>query len=226
MTRVATAITLFSTLLVAGPLGAQQSPSWSAAQGGQASPQQGKRVTPKPPPVHVDYLTYGAAITGDAMLSSGSVCSKGIPCILGSGGGLVLRGGYRSAGPWYIGGAYQVSKTDSSNIYRFATMQQLRAEMRYVKELGYRAAPYGTWGVGGMLYGNEWGAETGGVSAFAGLGVEVQLSRIATLGFSVQYQPTFVAGFVDTAAFDRSPGLAQFLRFELLIEIRSELSRR
>ena len=29
-------------------------------------------------------------------------------------------------------------------------------------EMGFRATPFVTWGVGGLLYGNEWAAETGG----------------------------------------------------------------
>jgi len=180
----------------------------------------------KPPPLHVDYASYGAAVTADILVHSGATCRDEQPCILGSGGGLVLRGGYRSPGPWYIGGAYQVSKTDSSNLYRLATLQQLRAEMRYMLDMGYRTSPYATWGLGGVVYGNEWGVETGGAAAFGGLGLEVQLSRLAVLGLTVIYQPTVFAGFVDTAEFERDPGLAQYLRFELQLEIRSEVSRR
>jgi len=180
----------------------------------------------KPPPLHVDYSLFGAAVTADLLADSGATCREDVPCILGSGGGLVLRGGYRSPGPWYFGGAYQISKTNSSNLYRFATLQQLRAEMRYVFDMGYRTAPYAAWGLGGVVYGNEWGVETGGGTVFGGVGLEVQLSRLIVLGLSFNYQPMVFAGFTDTADFERDAGMAQYLRIELQLEIRSELSRR
>ena len=181
------------------------------------------------PPLHVDYLAYGVAVTADLLADAGATCrqeaSTPTPCILGSGGGLVLRGGYRSPGPWYIGGAYQFSTTDSDNLYRLGILQQLRAEMRYLFDFGYRTAPYATWGVGGVVYGNEWGVETGGGSAFVGAGFETQLSRLVLLGMAIQYQPVVFAGFTDTANYERDPGLAHYFRIELQLEIRSELSR-
>ncbi len=184
-------------------------------------------ASPKPPPLHIDYVSYGVAITADLLADSGATCDEDVaPCILGSGGGLALRGGYRSPGPWYIGGAYQFSKTNSANIYRLATLQQLRVEMRYLLDMGYRTSPYVTWGIGGVLYGNEFGVETGGGTAFGGIGMEVQLSRLVLLGVGIHYQPVVFAGFDDTAGYHRDSGMAQYLRFELQLEIRSELSRR
>ena len=181
----------------------------------------------RPPPLHVDYASYGVAVTADVLLAAGATCGgEGQPCILGSGGGLLLRGGYQSAGPWYLGGAYQLSKTNSANIYRLATLQQLRAEMRYRFDLGHRTAPYATWGLGAFVYGNEWGVETGGGAALAGAGLEVELSRLALLGVGLRYQPMIVAAFVDTAGFERSAGLAQYLRIELELQLRTQLSRR
>jgi hypothetical protein len=181
---------------------------------------------PKPPPLHVDYFAYGVGVATDILAHSGATCqAEETPCILGSGGGLVLRGGYRSPGPWYIGGAYQFTATDSSNLYRLAVLQQLRVEMRYLLDMGYRSSPYASWGLGGVVYGNEWGVETGGATFFGGVGAEIQLSRLALLGVAIHYQPVFFAGFVDTAGFQREPGLAQYVRIELNLEIRSQLSR-
>jgi hypothetical protein len=186
----------------------------------------GEQEPPKPPPLHVDYATYGVSLAADILADSGATCrDAGVPCILGSGGGLVLRGGYRSPGPWYIGGAYQFSTTDSSNIYLLGVLQQLRAEMRFVHDLGYRTTPYYTWGLGGVVYGNEWGVETGGGTAFGGVGLEIQISRLALLGIGVHYQPIVFAGFTDTADYERDPGMAQYVRIELQFELRSELSR-
>jgi len=184
----------------------------------------------KPPPLHIDYVISGIGVSADVLVSAGAVCRQpaggGVPCILGSGGGLTLRGGYRSPGPWYVGGAYQFSKTNSSNLYRLATLQQLRAEMRYMFDLGYRTTPYATWGAGGVVYGNEWGVETGGGTFLAGIGAEVQLSRLAMIGVALVYQPVVLAGWKDTANYVRAAGVAQYLRLELQVEIRSELTRR
>jgi hypothetical protein len=196
----------------------------SLANDGQA---QNENV--RPPPLNIHYATYGVAVTGDVMAEPGAICRPqgGVrtPCILGSGGGLVLRGGYRSPGHWYFGGAYQFSTTDSENLYRLAILQQLRAEMRYFFDNGYNSTPFVTWGLGGVVYGNEWGVETGGGAAFVGGGVELLLSRLIVLGVALNYQPTVFAGFVDTADFERDAGLAHFFRIELQLEIRSELSR-
>jgi hypothetical protein len=181
---------------------------------------------PRPPPLHIDYVTYGIAVSGDFLVAPGATCrDEDTPCILGSGGGLVLRGGYRSPGPWWIGGAYQFSTTNSSNLYRLGTLQQLRAEMRYTLDFGYRTSPYATWGLGGVVYGNEFGVETGGGTAFLGLGFQMQLSRLATVGGAAYYQPMVFAGFEDTANFDRATGVAHYMRVELQVELRSELSR-
>jgi hypothetical protein len=184
---------------------------------------------PKPPPLHIDYVSYGLAATADIIADAGATCrqssSEPVPCILGSGGGLVLRGGYRSPGPWYVGGAYQFSKTDSSNLYRLAILQQLRAEMRYVFDLGFQSSPYVIWGLGGVVYGNEWGVETGGGTAFGGVGLEMQLSRLVQLGLAIHYQPMIFAGFQDTANYQRDPGLAQYFRVEFQVEVKSELTR-
>jgi hypothetical protein len=182
---------------------------------------------PQPPPLHMSYASYGVAVAADVLAHAGPTCRVDAdPCILGSGGGLVLRGGYRSPGPWYIGGAYQFTTTDSNNLYRLAVLQQLRAEMRYMLDMGFRTSPYATWGLGAVVYGNEWGVETGGGTVFAGIGAEIQLSRLALFGVSANYQPVLFAGWTDTANFERPTGVAHFVHIELHVEIRNELTRR
>jgi hypothetical protein len=180
----------------------------------------------KPPPLYVEYASYGVAFTADVLAHPGRSCPSDIPCILGGGGGLALRGGFRWPNRWYLGGAYQVSRTDSSNLYRLATLQQLRLELRYMLDMGYRTVPYVTWGAGGVAYGNELGVETGGGSIFAGFGAEVQLSRLAVLGVGARYQPMLLAGFTDSAGFERPWGAAHYVTLELQLEIRSEVSGR
>jgi hypothetical protein len=53
----------------------------------------------------------------------------------------------------------------------------------------------------------------------------MQLSRLAAIGGAAYYQPMVFAGFVDTAGFERDAGVSHFLRVELQVELRSELSR-
>src|SRR3954464_7899407 len=58
-----------------------------------------------PPPTSVEYIQYGVSLHTLTLLNGGSVCPVGArtPCIVGSGGGLGLRMGYRSIGPFYLG---------------------------------------------------------------------------------------------------------------------------
>jgi hypothetical protein len=181
----------------------------------------------RPSPLEVDYAQYGVGIAAEVLLESGAICptSEVVPCIVGSGGGPVLRGGYRPSGPYYFGGAYQFSKLDSSNLYRLGILQELRAEMRYFLDTRARVSPYVTWGLGGTIYGNEFGAETGGVVGFFGGGLEFEVSRSAVVAANVLYKPILLAGYTDAAGLERQTGIVQFFHLELLMELRTELYR-
>ncbi len=185
----------------------------------------------KPPPLHVEYAQYGVAFAVESVISPGPTCPiatetvKPKPCILGSGGGLALRAGYRAPSPFYIGGAYQFTKMDSSNLYRLGIFQQLRAEVRYLPDIGYRVSPYVQLGAGAVAYGNEWGAETGGGQIFLGLGVEAEVSRLAVLGAGFVYRPTLIAAWTDTARQERPLGVAQFVGLDFILEVRTVLGR-
>lgn len=181
----------------------------------------------QPSPLEVDYAQYGVALATEIPIEPGGICpdDASSPCIIGLGGGPVLRGGYRPAGPWYVGGAYQFSKLDSNNIYRLGILQQLRAEMRYVVSTGTRIWPYATWGLGGMVYGNEFSVQTGGATALAGLGLELEITRFAVVGLNTSYQPMLFAEFVDSAKQERDTGVAHYVHMELVIELKSELNR-
>src|SRR5262245_922880 len=86
-----------------------------------------------PPPLSGHYLHYGVAVVTETVASPGDVCpnsprsdgSAPAPCILGSGGGLAIRIGYRSREPWYVGGAYEFSRQDASNLMILPILQQL-----------------------------------------------------------------------------------------------------
>ncbi|MBM4357006.1 MAG: hypothetical protein FJ096_02745 [Deltaproteobacteria bacterium] len=212
--RVLRILTVLATTALLDPL----SRTDAAPRKARAAPVRASR----PPPVRLDYASYGVALSGDVLVHPGATCSTLNPCILGGGGGLALRGGYRWAGPWYLGGAYQVSRTDSSNLYRLPTLQQLRVELRYMVDFGFRTVPYATFGGGAVAYGNEFGVETGGGTLFVGAGAELQLSRLAVLGVGARYQPMLLAGFVDTASYERPAGVAHYGAIELQLEIRTE----
>ncbi|MBL9023168.1 MAG: hypothetical protein JNL21_13290 [Myxococcales bacterium] len=180
-----------------------------------------------PSPLEVEYAQYGVALATEVPLFTGGVCPEEAttPCIIGLGGGPILRGGYRPAGPWYFGGAYQFSKLDSNNLYRLGILQQLRGELRYLFATGSRVSPYVSAGLGGMVYGNEFSVQTGGATALAGLGLEMELTRFAVVGLDLAYNPMLFAGFVDTAGQSRDTGVAHYLHLELVIELRTELNR-
>lgn len=181
----------------------------------------------RPTPLSVDYAQYGIGIGADILLEPGPLCPTGAstPCIIESGGGVMVRGGYRPSGPWYFGGAYGFSKLDSNNLFRLGILQQLRGEARYFVDFGSRVVPYLHWGLGTVLYGNEWRADTGGFLAVAGGGVEFELTRFAVIGLSVLYQPTVLVGYTDDTGQARETGISQFFRLELNVELRSELGR-
>lgn len=182
--------------------------------------------------MHARYIQYGASLTAEMNLASGASCPSAspsgqrMPCILGSGGGPAIRMGYRSPGPWYIGGAYEFVKMDSSNLYRLGIFQQLRAEMRYLPDTSYRASPYVSWGIGAVGYGSEWGFETGGGVLSLGGGVEIEASRLAVVGVALSYRPALIVGWTDTANFTRPTGVAHFIALELILEARGQLGRR
>ena len=94
-------------------------------------------AAPAPPPTNIPYWQYGVSLVSEGVIDSGAICSDPKqPCIFGSGAGIAIRLGVRTAGPWYFGGAYELSKQDPNNLYRLAILQQLRAEARYYLDTG------------------------------------------------------------------------------------------
>lgn len=195
---------------------------------GQTMPQEPGASRPpavRPPPINVDFLQFGIAFTGEFNLHPGAICPADaeVLCIIGSGGGIAARGGYRSRGPWYVGGAYEFNRIDTRSLMRLGILQQARAEMRYYLNLGLRIEPYFTSGLGAVVFGNEWGVETFGATTFAGLGFEVQLSRTTVVGAALIYRPILLAGWTDRADQHRPVGIAHFLGFEVVLEDREPL---
>lgn len=141
-------------------------------------------------PSNSHFLQYGVSFVAENVASAADVCptNSPVPCILGSGFGATVRVGYRSRGPWYIGGAYEFSHHDSSNLLRLAILQQLRVEGRYYLNQGARLTPYFEGGLGALIYGNEWGAKSGGPSASLGAGVEYQADESVVVGLAMSWR--------------------------------------
>lgn len=177
-------------------------------------------------PLELQYVQYGVSIGAMGIIDAGVPCSQspGEPCILGSGGGLAVRGGARTSPRWYWGGAYEFARTDSSNLYRLGIFQSLLAEVRYHPLTGYRTSPFLVARLGGCGYGSEWAVETGGGVAGIGAGFEFEVSRDALIGLSLTYRPALLAGWRDTAGIARETGLVQFWGLEFHFELRSDLA--
>jgi opacity protein-like surface antigen len=179
------------------------------------------------PNVELDSLQYGAAFTAETRVASGGACPKGeaVPCILNSGGGIALRVGHRSQRGLYLGGAYEFSKHDSSNLLNLAILQQLRGEIRRYLTSGERMAPYALGGLGLAGYGNEWSVDTWGGVVNVGIGVEYEVTREVFIGLAPAYRVFVLRGWHDKAGQDRPGGIAQFLGLELTLEVRSVFER-
>lgn len=183
----------------------------------------GGDVPVSPPPVETPYLQFGVAFTAELVAAPGPICATS-PCILGSGGGVVVRAGRRSAGPWYFGAAYEMSKQDSASLYRFATLQQVRAEVRWYLNTGLDTYPYAVAGAGAAAYGNEWGVDTYGPSALVGVGVETQISRRTVVGFTLSYKLIGLRNFFDSSDTERRGGVVQLFGFDVVLEERNPLT--
>lgn len=179
----------------------------------------------RPPPINVDYVQFGVAFTGTVGLNPGPQCPQSAvaPCILGSGGGLAARAGYRSRGPWYFGGVYDFQKLTTNGLMRLGILQNLGGEARYLAQLGLRTEPYLTAGLSAAAFGNEWGFETWGFSMRVGAGFEVQLARTTIIGMSMAYRPVLLMDWTDRAGQARDTGVAHYLGFELVMEAREPL---
>lgn len=180
----------------------------------------------------MEYLQYGVSLHTLTLLESGGVCPEGAstPCIVGSGGGLGLRLGYRSLGPFYAGVSFQLSRLNSSNLLRLAILQRLCAEGRYYFDRGNRLTPYLLGGLGGAIYGNEWGASAGGLAVSLGVGLEYQISEQTVVTVVPTYQPIAFRQFSDSTGQERARGplgfgVAHWLAVQFIIEARDPLSR-
>ncbi len=174
-----------------------------------------------PPPTNIVYLQYGVAISAEILSSAGPMCNApGVPCVLGSGGGIAVRVGFRGAGPIYLGGAYEMSKQDPNKLYRFALLQQARAEGRYYFMNARVTEPYAAASVGVAGYGNEWSIDTWGPGGSLGFGVEYQVTQRTVIGVAANYRVYYFSAFTDTSGARRDGGIAQLIGLDVVLEQR------
>jgi hypothetical protein len=176
-----------------------------------------------PPPADHSYLQYGVALAAEAVASAGPVCSDpNNPCILGSGGGIAVRVGWRASESLYIGGAYEMSKQDPNKLYRLGILQQARAEARRYFHTGRETSPYLLLGAGVAGYGNEWSIDTWGPEGTLGVGLEVQMGG-PLLGVTLAYRPLYFQSFVDSSTLSHDAGVAHFIGLEVALEAQDVL---
>jgi hypothetical protein len=174
-----------------------------------------------PPPTNIFYFQYGVALAAEMVSSAGPICdTPQAPSILGPGGGIAVRAGWRGAGPIYLGGAYEVTKQDPSKLYRLALLQQARAEGRYYFMNARVTEPYASLGLGVAGYGNEWGVDTWGPGASLGFGVEYQVTQRTVIGMALNYRVIYFSRFTDTSGAARDAGIAQLVGFDFVLEQR------
>lgn len=192
---------------------------------GAVAPKNSQNETVSAPPQSEHaYLQYGVALSAEIVASPGPACSDAnTPCILGSGGGVVARGGWRRNERWYFGAAYEMSKLDPHELYRLAILQQVRVEVRRYFPTGRAASPFVLLAAGVGGYGNEWfPIDTWGPNAGLGGGVEVLLGGSAFV-VSLAYHPMYFHEWNDSSLLHHDAGIAHFVGLEAAVEARDTL---
>lgn len=214
MKRVALTSALLATTGVAGVARAADAPP-------AASPEQ---VVLPPPSLHA-YLQYGVGLAAEAVASAGPICSNVSNCILGSGGGIAIRAGWRPTEHWYLGGAYEATKQDPNQLYRLGILQQMRFELRRYFPTGKETTPFVLVGAGAHGYGNEWSVDTWGPNGTIGGGLEVELGGplLPVLEVSLAYRPMYFQAWVDTSTLSHEAGVAHFVALEVSLEAKDTL---
>jgi hypothetical protein len=175
----------------------------------------------QPPPTNIVYLQYGVALAAEVPAAPGPIChTPGVPCILGSGGGVAIRLGFRGAGPLYLGIAYEMTKQDPNKLYRIALLQQARVEGRYYFTTARVTEPYALLGLGVSGYGNEWSIDSWGPAGALGVGVEYQVTQRTVVGVAIAYRLLWFSRFTDTSGADRAAGLGQLVGLDFVLEQR------
>ena len=170
------------------------------------------------------YVQFGVAFTVEGVASAGPICrTPSAPCILGSGGGIVARAGWRPMENLYIGGGYEFSKQDPDNLYRLGILAAgARRDRRYFPT-GSRTNPFLMAAGGLAAYGDEWWVDTWGFTAAIGGGIELELSATLHLGVALAYRPVYLRAWVDSSSTAHDSGVAHLVGIELALEAQDRI---
>jgi hypothetical protein len=218
--RMGVVVALIALGLAPGAAHAQTAPNRDGPA--PAAPATATEPAVTPPPSQHKYLEYGVALTVEAVASAGAICKLVDNCIFGSGGGLVVRVGWRPSEEIYIGGAYGISKQDPSQLYRLGILQQLRAEVRRYFPTGHTVTPFGLVGLGFSGYGNEWSIDTWGPEASVGGGIEVDLGGPVVV-VQLAYRPMYFHSWVVSQTDDLQSGVVHFVGIDIAVEAKDRL---
>jgi len=216
------ASSLAAAFLAANDARADDTGSLAAVSSAPPVPAAASEAVVAPPPSQHSYVQFGVGLAAEVVGSPGPICSNVSNCILGSGGGLVVRVGWRPVDRWYLGGAYEISKQDPNQLYRLGILQQLRGEGRRYFPTGRAASPFVLVGAGASGYGDEWRVDTWGINATLGGGLEIELGS-AVVAISLAYRPMYFQGWSDTSGIPHDAGVAHFVSLEVSIEAKDQL---
>lgn len=150
------------------------------AAAGSASAQGGGAAVPP-------FAPFGfvqGALSSSFLLHADTLCpeAEGV-CPIGGGGGIMVSWGrrYAASREWLVG--YDLTVRNARNIFASATLQQLRAEHRWVL-WSPRTNLEGFAGVHGgiAVYGERFGAITAGLVLGASAGLNYHLGAFFSLG--------------------------------------------
>lgn len=176
-------------------------------------------------PAEPTAFQYGVGLATEVVTNPGAMCDVAAPCLLGSGAGVQARLGLLYGRTLYAGVAYALTKQDPSRVYRFATLQQVRIELRRYINTGQLIR--GFVGIGGGIagYGDEWSVDTFGPLGFLSVGGEIELSHRTLLTTSISYRLARFNSFTDSGRTDRPGGFAQFIALDFVFEARDPVGK-
>ena len=172
---------------------------------------------PRVPAVRSGVSGRSAALTGGHLLRTFEPVHFGRRGRNHRAGGSACR-----SDEFFIGGAYEISKHDPHELYRLATLQQVRAESRRYFPTGRDVVPFLLFGLGVAAYGNELSVETFGPTGTLGAGVEIQLVG-PVLVCSLAYRPMLFQAWTDPSMPRHDAGVAHFLAFEVGLEAQDRM---
>lgn len=136
------------------------------------------------PSVFIPFAFVQGGVSTSFLLHADSLCPEGdAVCPIGGGGGVMISYGrrYHPQREWLIG--YDLTVRNARNIFASATLQQARAEHRWVlwsmrSNLEAFAGVHG----GLAIYGERFGAITAGLALGASVGANYNMGAFFSLG--------------------------------------------